>query len=104
MNIDQVDAICLSLNGARRQDLLGPGIRCWTVEGRIFATMADNSEQIALRCQDEKVAQLLVDHARAGMLPRLPQGCWVALDLSIGAYELHCRIIESYEMVRADGA
>ena len=102
MNIEQVDAICMSLSGAMRGDQLGPGIRCWTIDGQIFATMAEGAEQVSLRCADEKVAQLLTDHGRAGMLPNLPHGCWVTLNSSVDAFELNCRIIESYEMVRAD--
>lgn len=102
MNIEQVDAICMSLSGAKRGDQLGPGVLCWMVDGRIFATMAEGSDQISLRCADEKVAQLLVDHGRAGMLPNLPHGCWVSLNLSVDDFELNCRIIESHEMVRAD--
>ena len=103
MNIDRVDAICMSLSGAKRGDQLGLGVRCWTVDGRIFATMAEGSAQVSLRCADENVARLLVDHGRAGMLPNLPHGCWVVLNLSGDEFELNCRIIESYEMVRGDG-
>ena len=61
--------------------------------------MAEGSDRISLRCADEKVAQLLVDHGRAAKLPNLPHGGWVAVDLSIDEFELKCRIIESYEMV-----
>ena len=102
MNIEHVDAACMALSGAKRGDQLGPGVLCWTVDGRIFATMAEGSDQISLRCADEKVAQLLVDHGRAGKLPNLPHGSWIALDLSIDDIELNCRIMESYEMVRGD--
>ena len=103
MNIDQVDALCMSLSDAKRSDQLGPGVRSWTIDGRIFATMAEGSEQVSLRCADEKVAQLLANHGRAGMLPNLPHGCWVTVNGSVDDYELNCRIIESYEMVRGDG-
>ena len=104
MDIEQVDAICMSLSGVKRGDQSTPGVRCWTVDGRVFATITNGSDRVSLRCADEKVAQILVDHGRAGMLPELPHGCWVALNLSVADFELNCRIIESYEMVRANCA
>lgn len=103
MNFATVDAICLSLDGTRRETLLGPGTSCWTIQGRMFATMENSSAHVGIRCLDEAVAQLLVDHGRARLLPHAPPGCWVALALSGDTYETNCRIVESYEMVRADG-
>ena len=102
MNFATVDAVCRSLNGAKHEAVLGPGIHCWTVEGRIFATMAEGSERLSVRCLDETVSQLLVDYGRAELLPSLERGSWVALNLSGDVHEVHCRIMESYEMVRAD--
>jgi predicted DNA-binding protein (MmcQ/YjbR family) len=101
MNASEIDEYCMSFSGAERKNLFGPGISCWVVNDRIFAMMADGSDSVSLRCPDERTAQALVDHGRAGKLPDLPHGAWIKLSLSGDDFELKSRLRDSFEMVRA---
>lgn len=101
MEAKEIDDYCMSFSGASRESLFGPNISCWLVSGRVFAMMADGSESISLRCPSEQAAQMLVEHGRAGWLPHLPHGGWIALKLTDGDFELKSRIRDSFDMVRA---
>lgn len=99
MDAREIDDYCMSLSGAERKALFGPNVACWLVGDRIFAMMAEGADSISLRCPDERAAQILVEHGRAGKLPNLPHGGWIALKLSRDETELKSRIRDSFEMV-----
>lgn len=103
MDASEIDAYCISFSGAQKSHPFGAGVTCWSVDGRFFAMMAEGSDQVSLKCADEKTAQMLVDHGRAGKLPHLPHGGWIAvkLDGADEGFDLKSRLRDSYNMARA---
>lgn len=102
MEEEAIAEYCMSLSGVRQQRPFGESIRCWAVDGRIFAMLAEGSDHISLRCPDEKAAEMLIHHGRAGKLPHFPSGGWISLALKLDDYELKSRLQDSYQMVRAE--
>jgi predicted DNA-binding protein (MmcQ/YjbR family) len=100
MNAKEIDDYCMTFSGAAQKDLFGPGVLCWVINDRVFAMMAEGADSVSLRCPDERAAQALIDHGRAGKLPGLPHGAWINLPLEGDDFDLKSRLRDSFEMVR----
>jgi predicted DNA-binding protein (MmcQ/YjbR family) len=100
----EFDALCASHPSAV---LSGPGeLDAWKIGGKMFAcfghvdTRATNDDHAVVRCQDNDMAQMLIETG-AARKPAYFRGAWVRLDLAdLDPGEAAHRVAISYDTIR----